>query len=202
MDVYVESNFVLELALSQEQHESCERIVELCEANNARLILPAYSLVEPYETMGRYAKERTRVSNELATQMKQLARSKPYHNEIDALQEVSGFLARSLEKDKDRLRDTIKRLLAVANIIPLEAPTLLSAIKHQLDHDFSVQDSVVYAAVLSHLSASTAMAKCFLNRNSKDFDDPDIEEALRVYGCKMLFSFEHGHRYILNQIGV
>ena len=44
MNVYVESNFVLELALAQEQFESCEGILSLCEAGNVRLVVPAYSL--------------------------------------------------------------------------------------------------------------------------------------------------------------
>ena len=53
MDIYVESNFVLELALLQEHHESCEKIIQLCEASKVKLILPAYTLVEPYETIMR-----------------------------------------------------------------------------------------------------------------------------------------------------
>lgn len=32
MNVYVESNFVLELAFAQEQPEACEQILKLCEA--------------------------------------------------------------------------------------------------------------------------------------------------------------------------
>ncbi len=89
MDVYVESNFVLEVTLLQEQHESCEKIIELCEASKVNLILPAYSLVEPYETIVRYAKKRTKISNDLATEVKQLSRSKPYQEEIEALQKIS-----------------------------------------------------------------------------------------------------------------
>ena len=96
MDVYVESNFVLELALLQEQHESCEKIIELCEAGKAHLIIPAYSLFEPYETVIRYAKNRTRISNDLAGEVKQLSRTKPYQDEIDALRRVTGFLAAQL----------------------------------------------------------------------------------------------------------
>ena len=44
MNVYVESNFVLELALRQEQFTSCETILSLCEEGQARLVVPAYSL--------------------------------------------------------------------------------------------------------------------------------------------------------------
>ena len=37
MNIYVESNFVLELALMQEQHDSCENILLLCENKKAHL---------------------------------------------------------------------------------------------------------------------------------------------------------------------
>lgn len=201
MDVYVESNFVLELALLQEQHESCEKIIKLCEASKVNLILPAYSLVEPYETIVRYAKKRTKISNDLVTEVKQLSRSKPYQEEIEALQKINGFLVRSQEEEKTRLRSTIDRLLAVTEIIPLDAQILSAASKYQLAHDLSPQDSIVYASVLQHLSNSGSVAKCFLNRNSKDFDDPDIEDALNKYGCKMLFSFDSGYGYISSKIG-
>ena len=200
MDVYVESNFVIEVALLQEQHESCENIIKFCESGQANLILPIYSLVEPYGTLIRYAKNRTRLSNDLATEVKQLSRSKPYQEEIEALQKVTGFLIRSQEEERERLRSTIDRLLKVAEVIPLDSQILTSAIKYQDDHDLSPPDSIAYASVLNHLSRSVSTSKCFLNRNSKDFDDPDIEEALNGYGCKMLFSFDQGYGYISSQI--
>ena len=53
MNVYVESNFVLELALLQEQHASCEALLRLCEEGGIQLVIPAYSLAEPYETLTR-----------------------------------------------------------------------------------------------------------------------------------------------------
>ena len=61
MNVYVESNFVLELALLQEQHASCEDILRLCEAGRMQLVIPAYSLAEPYETLVRRHKQRQRI---------------------------------------------------------------------------------------------------------------------------------------------
>ena len=51
MNIYVESNFVLELALYQEQYQDCERVLSICEAGKAKLILPAFCIAEPYETL-------------------------------------------------------------------------------------------------------------------------------------------------------
>ncbi len=47
VNIYVETNFVLELTFEQEQCASCEQILQLCQAGQAKLIIPAYSLAEP-----------------------------------------------------------------------------------------------------------------------------------------------------------
>ncbi len=60
------------------------------------------------------------------------------------------------------------------------------------------QGSVVYASVLTHLQSVHSENSCFLNRNSRDFDDPDIEATLNVNNCKMLFRFDRGFEYISN----
>jgi len=201
MDIYVESNFVLEVALLQEQHESCERIITLCEAGKTRLIVPSFSLVEPYETVIRNAQSRRKLSTALGLEIKQLSRSKPYKEQTDTLQEVTAFLVRSEQDEKQRLKDTLSRLLTIAEIIPLKAETISAAIGYQASYDLSPQDSIVYASVLDHLRISTVVQKCFLNRNSRDFDDPDIVDTLNNFSCKMLFRFDHGYNYINRQIG-
>ena len=53
MIVYVESNFVLELAFRQEDCESSDNILQLAEAGKIELMLPAYFLGEPYERLVR-----------------------------------------------------------------------------------------------------------------------------------------------------
>lgn len=44
MRVYAETNFVLELAIEQEQHASCEAIQQLAKAHDIQLVLPVYSV--------------------------------------------------------------------------------------------------------------------------------------------------------------
>ena len=45
MIVYVESNFVLELAFLQEEHEGCLELLSLSESGDICLVLPAFSIV-------------------------------------------------------------------------------------------------------------------------------------------------------------
>jgi hypothetical protein len=56
--VLAESNFVLELALRQEQFEHAQRILGLAEEKHLRLVVPACSLIEPYQTLIRRRGER------------------------------------------------------------------------------------------------------------------------------------------------
>jgi hypothetical protein len=74
VNVYVESNFVLELALLQEQQASCTEILRLSETGKVRLVIPAYSLAEPYETLVRRHKQRKRMKAELDVELRQAVR--------------------------------------------------------------------------------------------------------------------------------
>ena len=58
MIVYLESNFVLELAFLQAEHEHCSALLRLSESGEIRLVLPAFSIGEPYETWVRRSKRR------------------------------------------------------------------------------------------------------------------------------------------------
>lgn len=95
MTVYVESNFVLESALLQEQHKSCNRIIALAPENRIRVVIPAYSLVEPYETLTRFFKKRQAITEEVRAELRQLGRSAPYEEQITALEELTALFIRS-----------------------------------------------------------------------------------------------------------
>jgi predicted nucleic acid-binding protein len=199
MNVYVESNFVLELALLQEEHESCERILSICENGKVQLILPAYSIAEPYETLARRDKSRNQLAQNVRVELRQLGRSKPYKTETDAFQAVVSLLVRSGEEEKQRLFQTRDRLLKVAEVIPLAKDILASAAFLQTKHGISPQDAIVYASMVQHLDLTGPAKCCFLN-NDRDFSDPDIEDTLTKRGCRMLFSFSNGYNYIQSQI--
>lgn len=200
MDIYVESNFVLELALLQEQHQSCQELLDLAEINKIRLILPAFSLAEPYETLIRNNKKRQKLSEDLKKELSQLRRSRPYQEQIRTFEDTTAFLVSSQQEQKQKLDAVIEKILKVCEIIPLTAEILTEAIKYQSEYNLEPQDSIVYASVLEHMSKTYERQRCFLNRNSKDFDDPDIKESLNSYNCLMLFRFDNGIGYIKSKL--
>ncbi len=202
MKVYIESNFVLELALLQEQNESCENILSLCKSGKINLIIPAFCVAEPYETLGRRAKNRSKLAREVAVEFKQLSRSTPYKDgdEFNALQSVTGLLTRSAKEEELRLQQTLNQILERAQIIPLESKILIQAAKFRETLGLAPQDSIVYASIFQNLTISGSKeTACFLNRNSSDFDDPDIVDTLSKYSCKVLFRFDTGFDYIKSQ---
>ena len=181
MNVYVESNFVLELALLQEQEASCAEIVRLCEAGKVQLIIPAYSLAEPYETLVRRHRQRKRMKAELDAELRQLARTTSYAQRLSSFQNLTVLLIDSADEEAKRLEEVRARLVKAAEVIPLEALTLTAAFQYQRIHGLLPQDAIVYATVISHLRQHESSQSCFLNRNASPHYSWFLEFGLKNY---------------------
>ena len=196
MNVYVESNFVLEQALEQEQCESCEKLVRIAAAGSIRLVVPAFSLAEPHITLMRKGNERTRLSAELQKQLSELGRSKPYREAPSNFSELAALLIRSAERERAGLQHAIEGMLRAAEVIPLDSDVFHQAGGIQVAFDMSAQDSIVLASVIRHLAGTKPVKSCFLNRNTKDFDDPNVREMLDEFDCRFFGRFDDGLHYI------
>jgi hypothetical protein len=64
----------------------------------------------------------------------------------------------------------------------------------------SGQDAIVLASVLAHLDAHRPIQGYFLNRNTRDFDDPDIRKKLDNCGRKFFGKFGQALSYLQAQI--
>lgn len=196
MNVYVESNFVLEQALEQEQYESCEELIRIAAAGSIRLVVPAFSLAEPHIALMRRGNERTRLSAELQKQLSELGRSKPYREAPSNFSELTALLIRSAERERAGLQHAIEGMLRVAEVIPLDSDVFYQAGGIQVVFDMSAQDSIVLASVVRHLAGTKPAESCFFNRNTKDFDDPNVRDMLDEFGCRFFGRFDDGLHYI------
>ena len=200
MTVYVESNFVLEQSLQQEDCDSCAEIMGLASKGRITLAVPAFSLAEPHVAILGKAKARSRLSNDLRTQLSELGRSKPHRAVPATFEALASVLIASAQFELEGLRDTISELLRTADVIALDAAILRSAADVQVEYGMSDQDAIVLASVFAHLDLHNPPESCFLNRNSKDFDDPGVHERLETRGCKFFWKFEDGLRYVVTRI--
>lgn len=202
MNIYVESNFILELALFQEQSGSCGNILKLCETGRAQLVVPAYSLAEPYETLVRRHRQRNRLRAELNAELHQIARSTSYADRLSGFRDLTALLSHVAEEDSRSLEEVRSRLIKIANLIPLDRSVLNSAGEYRERYGFSPQDAFVYASVLLHLQQdrTSTLTSCFLNKNYRDFEDQRIERELEGLNCKFLPRFDSGYQFILNAL--
>ncbi|MCU0533613.1 MAG: PIN domain-containing protein [Hydrococcus sp. Prado102] len=200
MNIYVETNFVLELTFEQEQCSSCEQILQLCETGEAKLIVPAYCLAEPHEKLSRQARSRRELQQSLETELRQLSRTASYVNRIKSIQDIASLMVQSNEEERHRFIQYRDRLLKVGEIVALNASIVIEAASNETTYDLTPQDALVYASVIGHLRHNLPQQACFLNRNSKDFDSPDIINELRQLNCRMIPRFDRGYSFIQSQL--
>ena len=199
MNIYVETNFVLELTFEQEQCASCEQILQLCEAGQGKLIIPAYSLAEPHEKLSRQARSRRKLQQSLDAELRQLSRTASYASRIKSIQDIGSLMVQSNEEERHRFIQCRERLLNVGEIVALTADILIQAASCETTYDLTPQDALVYASVIDHLQRYQPQQACFLNRNSKDFDSPDIVDQLNQFNCRMIPRFDHGYSFLQSQ---
>jgi predicted nucleic acid-binding protein len=200
MIIYVESNFILELALEQEQYQSCEEILKICGSGKGSLVIPVFCIAESYHTVWRRSDKRIQLEKPLAEELKLLERTKSYQKDVNTLRkDATSILLKSGKEENQRLRQVLNEKLSKAELIPLEQAIITDATGLELQFDLKTSDAIVYASILQHLMKTGTDQKCFLNRD-RDFTDPDILSQLRTYNCKILSSFDDGVNYIHHQI--
>jgi hypothetical protein len=197
MNVYVESNFVLEHALEQEECESCVQIMQLASRGVLRLVIPAFSLAEPHQAILGKAKVRSRLGDDLRTHLGELGRSRPHREIPVAFDSLAATLIARAQFEREGVRRTVSEIIETSEVIPLDAGVLRSAADMEITYGLSGQDAIVLASVLAHLQTNPFAESCFLNRNAKDFDDPDIRERLESLHCKFFPKFAPALAYIL-----
>lgn len=190
MRVYVESNFVLEIVLQQEQHRACEAILSLAEAGAIELALPVFALVEPYESMVRDERDGKQLARHLRESAAQLQRTASIATDVSRLHDAGDLLIRAAQEAWKRFGDLRERLLDVAHPLALDAAAIRRASKLTADFGIGLPDAVMLASVLADAQVQTS-ASMFMNRNKKDFDS-DVKKRLAEVQCQLLWSFDSG----------
>lgn len=191
MNVFVESNFLLEIAFQQEHHLACERILAGAAINKYTLHVPQYALTEVFQTLHRRGTERAEHQQYFQEQIAQHSReAEADAAEIDQLVRLLNDLLSA------RTKTQVSRLFALTQRLAVEAPgpfltasVLQEAQAVQLRHGLTAQDAIVYTSVLAGLRLLPGGPKLFVTRNDNDFRKPAIVEELRQYECRLLANF-------------
>ena len=151
MNIYVETNFILELVYKQEQYAICEKILEICESKKANLIIPAYSLLEPHEKLIRQANEHLKLQELFNTELRELSLTKSYQNRLDSIENMRSLIVQSNQEISENFAKYRESLLKIAEIIPLNDDILFQSASAEENYNLSPQDALVYTSVFTHL---------------------------------------------------
>ncbi len=204
MNIYCETNFILEIVFSQEQATYCENIISLCKANKLNLIIPAYSFAESIYRLEKQISLQDSFIEDLDPQIKHFSRTVNYNQQneqqIQKFKDLEIFLRKNKEELKSRFEKCRNDLMSGAEIIPLDNESLSIAESFQAEYTLSFQDSIIFASTVSHLQQNNSTPSCFLNRNANDFNTREIKSKLELLNCRLITNFKNGFSYISNEI--
>lgn len=198
MIVYVESNFILEMALEQEQYLSTSAILELVENGKIALALPSFALSEPFATVMHRNRERVELHSRLTMSLGQLRRSESHKQAIHELQPLLVILKNAVNREFDLLHSTVARLLRVGKSIELDSSILEQALNYQEQFGLKPQDSIIYSSVIADMQQRPSTeSKCFLSRDKEAFStNPGIKSEMTLYNCRYIGNFAQGLAFI------
>lgn len=196
MRVYVETNFILEMVLEQEDHSACESILRKTEETLITLALPAFSLAEASSTLKRRHDCRRLTSDDkTGRELLQLRRSATFDRETKEVEDsVQKLFAKSVQHEGETLKEINARLLRIATILPLSAQVIRQSQNSKIG-SLEIPDAMVLFSILADPSLGQDEA-CFLSRDAVAFDDPDIRRELNGKRCKFFRSFDKANQYI------
>jgi hypothetical protein len=189
MTVYTETNFVLELALERGEQVDCAELLALSRSGRIRVVLPSFSVGEPYEAWTRRTRQRAELSTRLQMELSELGRSQPYADTPDRFAEIFTVLGSSSQAEKERLDDVLTEMLDHAAVVPITGAVLREAKRAQIDLGLGPQDSIVFASILHDLRQAPPGEKCFVTKNTRDFNTSPIRERLAEHDCRLLTRF-------------
>ena len=195
MIVFAETNFVLEIALKQETASAASEILELAETKKVDLVMPAFSLVEPYHKLERLRRERRDLLALLEAQVGQMARSAEFADLRAQSNRLFTALAQKSDIDANELESTIARIHACAAVVPLTKEIITAASARQLV-DLKPHDALVFASIVDFLTSSRPSESLLANKDAKDFLEATVSGDLQKRGCKVIPSFPHALEYL------
>jgi hypothetical protein len=190
MIVAVESNFVIELALKQEEGAAAQAILDMAKHGEIRLVVPACALFEPYGTLVRRRSKRDVLLKELRLEIDGLSRSAEFSRLPGRSAVVLRALASSGNIEVSNLDSTIERIAEVATVIPLTREIVKAAPAHWRSAcRLSPPDAIIFGSIDAWLQAEADESKVFSTKDAKAFMTEVIRDHLRNHNCRVIPSF-------------
>ena len=197
MIVYVESNFVLEVAYEQEQCSSAERLLELAKLGKIQLVIPAFSLIEPLWTIRKKEHDSKSTLDLLGQLSHDLDRSRARKHLSDALLSVVESLKTIDQVALGRYQSLVQQLMEFGSRIDLTERLIMRSFELERRTGVKRFDATVLASILHDLEIRKGPEpKRFVSRDKEAFNRPAVRAELRALNCRFISDFAYAVRNI------
>lgn len=194
MNIYVETNFVLELAYLRSTSDNCQRLLTLGRDHSINIVVSSFALVEARLAWQRNATRRNRLHSAVRSELGELSRSRPLTDIPLQSQAFVAALIDTAQQDRARLEAALEALAHIGAVTPVTPLTLVSAYEAEQRLGLSPQDAIIYSSVVEHVQSDTSRDHLFVTQNKRDF--LIVEDELASHGCKLLFAFDAAEGYV------
>ncbi len=179
--LYIETNFLMSIATGRDPKANN---LLLSVPTSVHIAIPAICCMEALSALEKEIKRRNDFANKLTNQISQLKRdlTSPYAESLvshleESLNENEGLL----NNIKGRLFEALELLADKVEMIELTADTLRESL-NTVFIEKDPTDNLILHCILNHAHLHANEVKVFLSNNTKDFDVPEVQDALREVG--------------------
>lgn len=122
MKVYIESNFLLELALKQKESDVCEEFIGLAAGKKISLYIPSIAVSEAFFNILTRNENQRKLKSQLEERLQQTRRSALFDSKPRIYDQIPRWIRRlegALNKEKRSFEETTSNVLKTARIIEL-----------------------------------------------------------------------------------
>lgn len=195
MNLYIETNFILELTKGQAQSPACERILSPGYAG-VELCIPGFCFVEARNALRQDNSRRSAVVNELVRELSQMENTSfalPAPR-LDILMGVRASFVSASTYYLERLDGTISDIRTRARVLDVESHLIDEVGRIMAAHELEAFDAYILLTVLEDIRKTGAERSVFATQD-RDFANDSVIDLLAGAGCSLVTSYwETGKR--------
>ncbi|WP_089091457.1 PIN domain-containing protein [Nodularia sp. NIES-3585] len=194
--IYIETNCLMAIAKGQDSQAS---VLLSNPPNSVEILIPNICYIESICTYKIEENNCLQFQQEMRKKIRELARDKTSfhaHSFLEHLEQAAIENICLINDIKSRLDDAMENLRNNAKIIALDnnviqdiCQTILTA-PERLPIKKDIMDNLILQCILNH-ATYCKYEKVFISNNTKDFDTPDVREALRQAGIRYFTMTQH-----------
>jgi hypothetical protein len=188
--VYLETNFLFELATGRDTNDSCVSLLQWCREEQIALRIPAHALLETRTALRRRAAIQTGVARDLQDQHRDVDRART-RDLADLYLTAAQHLKNSADVERQYLMSLSEELLHLATILPTDREVLLHSERFRIAKVLTGDgDLLNFASIIRDLdlrkSGGDVAQSMFI---TGDADFANVRQWLQPYSCDLLTSY-------------